>query len=132
MAKYKIKITYDTGSTFQQEHGVERILDIEFDTIEEAEDAVRDIEAHYETYLNMDKFGALHMSEKEKRKMYKEAFAKPWFYVDGEERKQDDYWRWQILLGKERKSVHVFWCGYFENLVGAEVVVESYKYERGW
>lgn len=118
MKKYSIEITYDTGDTFHNEYGLTRTLDIQWNNIEKAKQAIKDIENHYKNHIHLR---CNYSVSKEEMKKIKEKLPKyPWY------KKPDSsgYWELYILLETDegnRVVESAFWTGYFESLVGAEV-----------
>jgi len=117
--KYAVKIIYDTGDTFHNEYGLERTLDIEWNNIEKAKQAIKDIENHYKNFMHL-KYN-YSVSKAEMKKIREKLPKYPWY------KKPDScgYWELTIMLENdegERVYESAFWTGYFESLVGAEIV----------
>jgi len=117
--KYAVKIIYDTGDTFHNEYGLERTLDIEWNNIEKAKQAIKDIENHYKNFMHL-KYN-YSVSKAEMKKIREKLPKYPWY------KKPDScgYWELTIMLENdegERVYESAFWTGYFESLVGAEII----------
>ncbi len=126
---FRIKITYDTGSSFGHEYGlISRIDEIVFDSVEKAEEAVQWIYEHYETKTMLGGY-AHSFYEEDREKAIAVRDKAPWYdnYDYGLNREGDYYtWMNQVRLKNEDGefvTVRAFWCGHFESLVSAEVVV---------
>lgn len=111
---YKIKITYDTGDSFHQEHGLTEHLKMKWSNLDKAKQALRDIEAHYKHYLIMHK--EWNADQKDKDKSKKKAEKMPWY-----DREYPDFTIHLENDSGNREQEHCFWCGYFESLVGVDV-----------
>lgn len=122
---YKIKVTYDTGSSFGHEYGLEAYLNYEWKDLDRAKESLKRIHDHYEAYVLIDRLKWL--TETELSKKMGDIKKEPWFT-----RGDSKYWKWNVtLLGDDGPFVHStgIWCGYFESLVGAEIVDESMRSE---
>ena len=111
---YRIKITYDTGDSFHQEHDVEGYLNVKFSNPDKAKKALKDIESHYKFYMMLHKEWNADKKDKEKAKRIAE--KSDWY--------SKEYSEHTILIENDdgnRVSENCFWCGYFESLVGADV-----------
>tara|TARA_R110000824_G_scaffold12226_7_gene53652 strand:- start:61771 stop:62181 length:411 start_codon:yes stop_codon:yes gene_type:complete len=125
MNKYSIEITYDTGDSFHQENGLtETISKVSWDDMDKAKKALKDIEDHYHQYMIINR--EWNAGKKEKDEAREIAMKAPWCYKPCEEdTSESDYWTYGIMLEDddgERKHVHCFWTGYFEHLVGADIL----------
>lgn len=113
---YSIMITYDTGDSFHQVHGEEHTLPMSWSSLEKAKQALQDIQAHYHFYMILHK--EWNVDKKDKEKATKFAQSRPWH--------SGKYAEYNILLENDegnRVSVGTgAWCGYFENLVGADII----------
>ncbi len=117
--KYSIQITYDTGDTFHNEYGLTRNLDLQWDDLEKAKQAVKDIESHYKNHIHL-KYN-YDVSKKEQKKIRENLSNHPWYKKPN----SCGYWELAIMLENdegERVYESAFWTGYFESLVGAEIV----------
>ncbi len=111
MNKYFIEIDYSTGNSFGSSREKE-ILDDGFESLEVATENLSRIQTHYRWYL---------WKQNSKRRNNKDSEPPcPEFIV-----KHKDSWSTpglKLLLdnGKEYQ-IGPFWCGYFEELYGAEI-----------
>ena len=116
---FTIKILYTTGSTFET-YEETSYIGMSWNSIEKANKAIEDIEEHYKFYKE---YGNANIN---KRKKLLENLPKS-VSVD----KYGDFEAWNIKLENDsgvRETVSSFWCGYFETLHSAEVVINSKKY----
>ena len=116
---YSIKIIYDTGDSFHKCEGVEEVIEeISWAKLEKAKQALRDIQAHYHLYMILHK--EWNVDKKDKEKAIKFAQTQHWYASD------EKYSHFYILLenddGNRVKVYTATWCGFFESLVGADVV----------
>ncbi len=112
---YSIKVIYDTGNSFHKEYGVEHDIKLSWLSLEKAKQALRDIQAHYHFYMILNK--EWNADKKDKEKALKFAQSRPWCTKEYPEN--------FILLENEdgeRIEINAVWCGYFESLVGADIV----------
>ena len=119
--KYKIKITYDTGNSFRKEEGKIDFLDLEFTDLEIAKDNLRRIKEHYLAYMLIK--NEWDIREKDRKREIIKAESQDW-YVSG----RNGEWEYIInLFNNKGETVQeqVFWAGYFESLVCAEIVSDD-------
>lgn len=138
---YKIKLIYNTGDSFHSQDGVEEFLkrsytdgDFTWKNEEKAIIALRDIKSHYEYVRVMEKWCC--SSKEEKQEAVKRAKLTKWAYYDsipsrGKKNKNNfseipstNNLRIEDDSGN-RIDVHCFWTGYFDTLVGGDIVNES-------
>ncbi len=119
---YKIKVVYQTGDTFRS-HETEDVLDFSWSNIDIAKKNLKHINEHYKLYMMIDKDWNLGREEQNVKIL--EASKKPWFY-----NKEKQYWKYQIGLEKDDGTIEFIstsWCGYFESLWSAEIIIEEDK-----
>ena len=115
--KYRIKYEYKTGDSFHTREE-KSILEYEWEDIEIAKEALSRIREHYKWYEYMES----------PRWRGKVPIPK-WFKVS---EKNEDIMHHLINLPMDNgKEVQFYapWCGYFETLYGAEIVVSDSEYE---
>lgn len=116
---YRIDITYDTGDSFKKELGlVHTINEVSWKSISKAKKALKDIEKHYAYYMVMNK--EYDAGKEDKEKAQRSAVRSKWY--------SKDYPEFNLYLegdNGERVRVHVCWTGYFESLVGGDIVEEK-------
>lgn len=120
---YKINIIYDTGDSFSRRDGLEQYLHLTWSDENKAKQALRDIKSHYHYYMILHK--EWNADQKDKDKAIKDAKNSKWAVYYKKEKIPSDY---SILLendNSERVTERTFWCGYFEHLVGADIVSED-------
>ena len=121
---YGIKVIYDTGDTFHQEHDVEYTLSLTWENLDKAKQALKDIEEHYHCYMICKK--EWNAGKKEIKKARDKAMKSPWCSeVCSEKSTHSDYWNYSLLLENdegERVDEHICWTGYFESMVGADII----------
>lgn len=124
----KIKIYYRTGDSFSTEEK-ERVLDGEWRDETVAADNLSRIKEHYEYYKLCN--GRSFLTRKRAQDARK-PFEKADWMVDTTGKTDSDYLKQHCLMlklddGKEYQ-VGAFWCGYFEQLYGAEIVYGERMY----
>ena len=121
---YGIEITYDTGDSFHQEHDVKHMLGMTWKNMDKAKQALKDIEDHYKVYMICSK--EWNAGKNDIQKARRKAMKSPWCSCICEEKSSNrDYWQYSLLLENdegERVDEHCAWVGYFESLVGADIV----------
>lgn len=128
---FKIKITYDTGDSFHHEDGVEDFVkELTWKNSKTAEKALKDIEEHYYWYMIMHK--EWNVGKEDKEKALKKAQKSKWAYfspyASTYEKNNKIPSEFSLLVENddgERVSISCFWCGYFEHLVGGDIVEED-------
>jgi len=124
---YGIKIIYDTGDSFHHEYDVEHMLNLKWKDIEKAKKALKDIEDHYSCYMICNK--KWYAGENEMMNAREKAMKSPWCSnVCKENSSHRDYWNYSLMLENddgERVNEHCDWVGYFESLVGADIVEDE-------
>jgi hypothetical protein len=120
---FKIQVTYMTGDSFSDEQKID-VIDFNWKDITKAQQAVADIEQHYEFYKTCNASRTTRADieavakKLKKLKYYSEARDKtstsktPEFYSIA---LQLDDGTWQ--------KVYAFWIGYFERLQALEIIV---------
>ena len=115
---YRIEITYDTGDSFHQEHDCKHVInEIKWKSLDSAKAALKDIKNHYMFYMIMHK--EWNVGQEEKDKASAKAKKQKWYdneYPDFKFHLEDD--------DGKRVPVHSCWTGYFDSLVGADVVAD--------
>jgi len=124
---FKVKITYDTGDSFHTEEGIETELEETYTTLKRAEENLNRIKEHYEFYDTLDDYNrGWYFNDAKKKaameKIIEDAKSKPWYVKNHPE------YSLKLLLNNGRIwQISAFWCGHFERLVSAEIVVETPK-----
>lgn len=113
---YKIKYSYRTGDSFHTEDREEILEEFEWKDMEIAKEALKRIEEHYRWYASLEHYGRYGESEVKKPE---------WHNVDA----KDDYTGKSLLNIRmdNGKEIQFWppWCGYFETLYGAEIVLDE-------
>lgn len=121
---YTIKIKYQTSNSFSS-YEEEELLEWHWQHIDKAREALQSIDQHYKAYQQHEDGTLAH--DTAYHKMVK---PKQWHkQCDFDNAKQyREYWKsslaFQLDNGKWVQQ-HVFWTGYFERLLCAEVVLDS-------
>jgi len=114
MGKYKIKYHYQTGDSFHTEE-LEEVLEYDWNDLEIAKESLKRIKEHYEWYsYKTNYYGRA------------DEVSKPeWHNVDSSN-VSDEHYLMNIRMdnGKELQFWPP-WCGYFETLYGAEIVIDG-------
>jgi len=116
---YQIKVSYQTGDSFGSSE-TDTTLDMEWNNIEVAKSNLIRIEEHYELYeLENNSHYSLRKQDKDSR--IKELQSRDWFRTSQSDKK--GHWSLFLLLDDRKMYVQsVSWCGYFESLIGAEII----------
>ena len=120
---YLIQVTYDTGDSFKREDGVEQYLNLKWENLDKAKKALKELTEHYHLYMLMEK--EYNAGKKEKKEAEKKIRKAKWSSLRQNEPVRHAFY--SILLENddgERVSEHCFWCGYFEHLVGLDIISE--------
>lgn len=113
---YAIKIIYDTGNSFGRQYDVETVLDdVQWKNLDAAEEALNAIEEHYAWYLTQKRNWDVNKQDKEHSTV--EAKTNYWYYE-----KYPENWLYVKTDDGTLIQIDAFWTGYFESLVGGEVV----------
>jgi hypothetical protein len=119
---YTIKIDYSTGNSFGS-HKEQCCIDFCWKTIELAKKNLHRIKEHYYFYLDMNSNSYPYKTKSDLEKILKEAAKKPWF---NSEKLFGDYDTSSLYLELDNGQSHLyraFWCGYFERLNNASIVL---------
>lgn len=121
---YTIEIEYTTGSSFHSETCKEVIGPV-WRNLEVAQQALKYIEEHYKLYQQRDRVYRSHEADQ----LFKQAQSKPWFKnCSDKEYINVTYWYPCFALPTDDGGwidTHVFWCGYFETMHSAEIVMHE-------
>lgn len=109
---YTIQIYYKTGNSFGS-HDETDTIGYSFETREEARIVLSYIREHYTMYCDLE-----YTYKKVKDEIIKQNEYKPWFIKD-----QYDGYKYGIQY-KDRR-IDCFWCGYFESLYNAKIILEN-------
>ena len=121
---YTIKIKYETGNSFGH-HTEESEVDYIWDTIELAREALQNIQAHYKHYRECDKSSSIGVYSPDSMHPHTES----WFLTKELNRNSHSNGSWAFSVGVPNKEgtgytyISSFWCGYFERLLEASVVM---------
>lgn len=119
MKKYRIKIEYQTGNSFGS-YTETSYLDISWDDLEVAKENLQAIRQHWDYYSDLDSYNP----KKSRQQWEKDLKNYRWWFVGPEDYK-DDFCRRNLMKLKgdngETMQQWNFWCGYFEELIGASI-----------
>jgi len=145
--KYRIQYNYDTGDSFNNEYGLEKVLEISWNNLEIAKENLQRIKEHYKLYELIDS----HKRSKSIQNILREYSTKEWFVLKEKfaiikNINKDDY----HCIDDEKKSngkiIDSFnatyciklktdegkdfqflcpWCGYFEHLNSCKIIAED-------
>lgn len=122
--KYKIKYDYQTGDSFgsSDETG---FLELTWTNLDVAKANLNRIKEHYDQYKLLESY----IKRAEPQTVLSENSSKDWFVSEGKKKDQfDEYYSTHCLIlytddGKQFQ-LHAPWCGYFEGLHSAEIIVD--------
>lgn len=144
---YKIKISYSTGNSFNS-YTTEDYLDLTWNDLNIAKKNLINIKEHYDMYQLIEGYS----TRSNKKKYLSENSNKDWFVnrnklfcisqnraIDERQKSlyNDDDWEYRIdedfatnclkLITDDGNfmQMSVFWCGYFEQLHEAEIVISD-------
>jgi hypothetical protein len=132
---YSIEITYDTGDSFHKENDVKgAVREISWKNEEKAKQAIKEIEEHYMCYMVCHK--EWNADKEDIKKAREKAMKAKWCseVCDDNSSNRDD-WNYSLMLENddgERVNCSCFWVGYFEHLVGADIVCERHDDGRSF
>lgn len=148
---YRIKYTYDTGDSFSNQYGLESFLELEWNDFDVAKANLKRIEEHYRQYQECHTYYKIDKQEIFKGNENKDWFVKKdrliayigidkshCHYIDENSRERflkngytidviidETAAGNEIILYTDEGNKWQFWapwCGYFESLVGAEII----------
>jgi len=119
---YKIKIIYDTGNSFHKDYDVEKVLDLVVSNGDIAKANLKRIQEHYSYYLFMNQ--EWNASKKQKEEYFQKSRTKDWFNAaHGDFASQFNLYLFDD--NGELFEQDAFWCGYFESLNSAEIIMDN-------
>jgi len=121
MSKYfDIRIDYKTGDSFKS-YETSDTLDLPVESLEIAKENLRRIKEHYKVYIKKNSYSMQYSDKRE--------IQYPDFYITKATVSHGTYdvdgIRLKVSETKERDIISPFWIGYFESLIGAEVIVSD-------
>lgn len=120
MGKYKILINYQSGNSFRCDV-YEDYLELEWDNLEVAKRNLAFIKEHWEMYSELNSY---RMGKPTKEETFENYSNKQWFVDNGD----PHYSEYCMLLEADngnKMQQRNFWCGYFEDLHGAEIITDN-------
>lgn len=145
--KYKIKIDYSTGDSFNSYNEI-RYIDLEWSNLDVAKENLQRIREHYQQYTDVEYCRTL----TQKYIIYNKNRPNDWFVykpriisklngciIDEKEKNEigdekweyvpDDYYAEYCIRLKTDDNkdyqISAFWCGYFEQLYSAEIEIDN-------
>ena len=127
--KYKIEISYHTDDSFSS-HDTTDVLELEWNNLDVSKKNLKAIQEHYEFY---QKLNGWRLNSLDRQGFCKEVSDKEWFVlnereIDGEKQYDSGSCGRQMYLEADngnKMQLHCFWTGYFEQLQGAEILVDE-------
>ena len=120
--KYKILIKYRTGDSFRNEDTSD-FLDLEWDSLAIAKENLKAIQDHWEMYSKVNSYSF--RTSKESKSSVLASYSNNWWYV----KNLDSFFpENQMMLKADNGNLMQqsnFWCGYFEHLYSAEIIVNK-------
>lgn len=117
MGKYTININYDTGDSFNQYPNQEETISLEWDNLDIAKENLISIKEHYNLYRASNSF-----YRKDLEKYQEEYKDREWRVGDYNTFENSNSIKLKADNGNYM-TLHCFWCGYFESLNYAEVIL---------
>lgn len=111
---FTIKIRYETGGTFETYTTTDKVGYV-WTNIDKVKDALVRIKEHYAAKTSLDNRYISNAFKKFKKER--------WFCKDDE-----DIWEHYLILQDDEGNpikLNAFWCGYFETLYSAEIIIDS-------
>lgn len=115
MKKYGIKVYYQTGDSFSS-YEQEDMVELDWDNLDKAEEALNRIEEHYHWYEDVHNSYRLHPKRVEEPAWHKGIKYDFTLVIPN-----DDGEPYQFIAP---------WCGYFESLHSAEIVEQKEQLPR--
>lgn len=114
---YKIKVFYETGDSFSS-NNTETILEPEWEKLDVAKENLKRIKTHYKIYQRLDH----HNYSWDKEKRFDEKKLPDYVIYD----KKNNWLNLKLLLDNGNEmQIYVGWCGYFERLYGADIIIKE-------
>lgn len=127
---YSIEVTYTTGNSFHSEEETTQI-GLVWTNKELARKALKSLREHYELYYDQESYSSRNNIQDIRNK----ALITEWYKKGIESEKNKHYFNdpsyWHFYCGVEmddgswRNLPTTIWCGYFQQLHNARIVVES-------
>lgn len=113
---YQIKFNYNTGNSFNQEYGLEDVLELEWEDINNAKANLIRIKEHYQFNRDLNSYN--NKSKNNREKFIEEISKKDWYTKD-----RGDF-NCLILYTDSGKPFKFWptWMGYFQSLNYAEII----------
>jgi len=125
MGKYKIKISYKTGDSFN-DYEREDNLELDWDDLSIAKANLQRINEHYQQYKSLNGYST---KSKSREQIFKDNRKKDWFVGFERNGRTDDYMAEHCIIlktdGDADLQLSCFWCGYFESLRSAEIIIDN-------
>ena len=116
---YKIELTYDTGNSFHKEYNVKHVInELSWNSLSAAKHALKAIEKRYHLHMILHKEWNVDKNDKDDAK--RKAEKCKWY--------DKEYPDFVIHLENdngELVKIYSCWTGYFESLVGADIITEN-------
>jgi len=127
VGRYKIGISYNTGDSLSDEDRKE-CLELEWDILDMAKRNLKAIKDHYvNVYRKIERSSETHEKRQE---MYKKHENEWWFVKELTRTKEIDNYVASNYINLQTDSGNImqmrcYWCGHFESLHGAEIIVDE-------
>lgn len=118
MAKqaYKIKVFYETGDSFGR-NDTHTILEPEWKNLDVVKENLKRIKTHYKIYERLDRNYSWRKEEQ-----FDEKKLPDYVVYD----KKNNWLNLKLLLDNGNEmQIYTGWCGYFEQLYGADIIIEK-------
>ena len=116
---YKIEVAYDTGDSFHQEHDVKHVInEVSWNSLSAAKRALKAIEQHYHFYMILHK--EWNVDKKDKDNAKRQAEQCKWY-----DKEYPDFIFYLEDDNGDLVKVYSRWTGYFESMVGADIITEN-------
>jgi len=122
---YIIRVIYTTSDSFTPPHETDWVLDIKWESLDAAKQALNDLKEHHLAYMDLDEYSFKRKTKTELNKLKKKYKKKPW-YEKGHSGEQ--FSSFILNLADDngvRHPVYVGYHGYFETFVSAQIENEE-------
>lgn len=121
---YTIQVTYTTGNSFGSHSETDRIGQ-SWDNIELAQQALQHIKEHYDFYTGRNSYRRTTTDQLDAEAEKNEWFTQGAYYSDSDSHMKQYSCAAEMDDGSWMQLPTTMWCGYFETLNDARIVMEE-------